>query len=131
MPRLAIALSGLEQRAVVKLAKVYDCDPGELAAVAVQEMLAAHRRPRKAQPARRRRVASPAPVPPPVAVAPPAASPAPRVYQAKRCPACGKDFTPTGPRSTVCGRCKAEWARSESLDDADYPRRAGASTGVN
>jgi hypothetical protein len=54
------------------------------------------------------------------------AAAAPRTYQPKRCPGCGRDFVPTGPRSITCQRCKAEFAASPSLDNADYPNRPGA-----
>jgi hypothetical protein len=123
MPRLSIDLTVAQQRALGKLATVYGCDARELAGVAVTEMLAAHRRPRPVRKPRkagrrtvsapRGRAVKPASAPrrcasPPVSAPPRAA--AARTYQPKACAACGKDFIPTGARSTVCDRCKSDFA---------------------
>jgi hypothetical protein len=147
MPRLVLDLPAAKMRALARHARVLDCDTEQLAIVAVEELLAALATPPRRAKARRRATrrqqrtdisrprarrvpvaeAAAPPVTKPV-VAPTSevsTAPATRTYQPKRCPGCGREFVPTGPRSITCDRCKAEFAACPSLNNADYPNRPG------
>lgn len=99
---LRIAVSRAERAALVRLAKDYECGVSELAHVAVEEMIAAHRPPRIV-----RRASSDKPTPRAAPIEPGKVA---RTFQPKPCAACSRPFTPSGPRSTVCATCRAEFA---------------------
>lgn len=101
---IAVKLTRPELKALRVLAAEYECDVTELAGVAVQEMLAAHRQPRQAS----------APKPKTVSA---------RAYQPKACATCGKDFSPSGPRSKTCGRCNEP--EYETVWNGTMSRNAG------
>lgn len=118
---IRVPLSPAESKGLARLAaQVYDCDPRELARLGVVEMIKAHRARRTTRARRRvtRKAAAPVgrPVHSPAPASSSTSSPAPasassgRTYQPKRCPGCGKDFTPTGPRAITCQRCRDEFA---------------------
>jgi hypothetical protein len=50
-------------------------------------------------------------------------TPSARTYQPKRCPGCGCDFVPTGPRSLTCQRCKDEFAAEGKQGSTNAVRR--------
>jgi hypothetical protein len=124
---IRVAVTAAERAQLTRLAASYSCDVPELIYVAVQELLAAHaprpkrQAPKPTTPARTTIRTAPVTAPTSIMVAPalaatecpPSAPPSKRTYATKPCAACGKDFTPSGPRSKACDRCEASFARDD------------------
>lgn len=82
-----VSLSSAMVRSLKPIAKAYKCDVRELARVAVEELIAAHR-------------AS-------VVERPAAPTKGRRTYAPKTCE-CGMQFLPTGPKAKYCPKCRGE-----------------------
>jgi hypothetical protein len=108
---MRVDLAPAKWMALKAIANQYRSNVRELVEIAVDELIAAHQKPARKPSKSRTRVRSTGRAP--VSVRPVAAG---RTYAEKPCAKCGRDFSPTGPRSKYCGRCQdAPVASSSSV----------------
>jgi hypothetical protein len=93
-----ITISRADLKRLTVIATDYECDTRALVEIAIEELIAAHEKPKA--PAVQKRTAKPETPRPPVA------EKTGRSYAEKPCVDCGVQFPPSGPRAKRCDRCR-------------------------
>lgn len=93
---MQITISRADREQLKAIAVEYECDARALVEIAIEELIAAHQKPRA--PEVQKRTAKPAPAP---------SKSTGRSYTEKACVDCRTLFQPSGPRATRCGQCRA------------------------
>jgi hypothetical protein len=90
---MQITVTRADLKRLKAIAIEYECDARALVEIAIEELIAAHEKPKA--PDVQKRTAKPA-----------AAEAIGRSYALKPCAHCGKSFQPLGPRGMYCGHCR-------------------------
>jgi hypothetical protein len=93
-----ITISRPNLKRLTVIAAEYECDARALVEIAIEELIAAHEKPKA--PEVQKRIAKPE------APRPPVAERTGRSYAVKACADCGNPFHPSGPRAKRCDRCR-------------------------
>lgn len=122
---MQITVTSADRKRLKAIAADYDCDERALVEIAIEELIAAHEKPKA--PEVQKRTAKPAPAP---------MKGAGRSYAEKPCVDCGTPFQPSGPRATRCSRCRAGEAIQTNSDapevvwNGSMGRRGASLTGL-